>query len=323
MAMSLFASLSSWSLSRERMLNECPRKFHYHYVASRGGHRPGGPPGSREAWLAKQLTTVPIEIGSLVHKAISNIWWKRLGDADVDIEEETARAQCAFLTSVLDSEDPDPSGGCVKRFLNDVFGPPLDLKSVQAADRSIEIMMSKFSKVALVRSLLSDPNPIMTRYLDSDQPQISHCLGLPAWLKTDLVFRQPNGVDIVEWKTGLPSPAHATQGQVYDLFVRKSELLGDAALVRIHLVYLKSGEVDTRQFTSAERALALRRTREGYERIAALFAAQTAACLSPDRFPPHPGRHCFGCNFQGLCAQSATKASAPAAAKPVVVEDDF
>ncbi len=322
MSTSLFDTLCSWSFTRDRMLRECPRRFHFHYIAARGGHRPGGPPGSRDAWLAKAFTTVPIEVGSLVHKAISNIWWHRVGGQEADIGAETESAQLAFIESLMASGKTTPENG-TKHFIADIFGPPPEFADMEAATHSIGQMMSAFSEFPFVKALLANPSPIKIRYLDCDRPEISTCLGFPAWLKTDLVVHQASGWDIVEWKTGRPSPAHATQAEVYDIYLRKAELLPDSTPTHVHIVYLKTGHIDTRQFTAAERALALRRLEESYERIAALFADRTAASLSPDRFPPQPGRHCFGCNFQGLCTQSATRASAPVPATPVLIEDDF
>ncbi|MCC6356641.1 MAG: PD-(D/E)XK nuclease family protein [Verrucomicrobiae bacterium] len=163
----------------------------------------------------------------------------------------------------------------------------------------------------------------MTAYLDRDQPEKTHALGFPAYLKTDLVIRLGTGIEVVDWKTGRPNPKDVAQAEIYDLYVRMAELLPKTKPTRVHVVYLKTGHVDTREFGEAERTLALRQAHEGYLRIQDLFGARTAACLDPALFPPQPGGHCSGCNFQGLCPESATKQSAAPAAAAIAIEDDF
>lgn len=320
--MTIFESLSSWSFSRERMLRECPRKFHYHYIAARGGHRPGGPPGSREAWLAKQYSAIPIEVGSLVHKSVAKVFWGLVGGHSVDIAIEAEEAMATFVESILASM----RGTGDKRFLNHVFGPEFEYPELEAAARSIGEMIENFAELPFVKALVADPSSIMIRYLDCDRPEISTAFGFPAWIKMDLALRQPGQrFDIVEWKTGRPSAEHVLQAQLYAAFLWNSEMLQPGAVTTVHIAYLKTGHVEPHEFDEADRRLALLRAEEGFKTIESLFAERTAACLDPARFPTRPGRHCAGCNFQGLCAASAAGkgAAVTAAAAPLVVDDGF
>lgn len=315
----LFELLLSWSASRMSMLRECPRRFHYHYIASFGGGRSGAPPESHAAWLAKRYTTVAIEVGSFIHATIANLWWKLIGGGLVDIEREPDVAVEAFADSVVSIL----RGEGDRRFLQDVFGPELELADLEEAAISVGDMMRTFFGFPFVQALIANPTPIMTAYLDRDQPEKTHALGFPAYMKTDLVIRLGTGIEVIEWKTGRPSPTHVAQAEIYDLYVRMAELLPATKPTRVHIVYLKTGHVDTREFGEAERTLALRQAHEGYLRIQDLFGPRNAACLEPALFPPQPGGHCSGCNFQGLCPESATKQSAAPAAAAIVIEDDF
>lgn len=315
----LFELLLCWSASRDRMLRECPRRFHYHYIASFGGSRLDAPPETRAVWLAKRYTTLAIEVGSFIHKAIADLWWKLVGGASVDLAREPDAAMEAFVESIVSIL----RGVGDKRFLQDVFGPELELEELEAATLNLGDMMKTFFGFPFVQALIANPTPIMTAYLDRDRPEKTHALGIPAYLKTDLVIRLGTGIEVIEWKTGRPSPTHVAQAEIYDLYVRKAELLPATKPTRVHIVYLKTGHVDTRDFTDTERALALRQAQESFLRIQDLFADRTADCLSADRFPPQPGRHCSGCNFQGLCPDSATKQSATPTAAAFVIADDF
>lgn len=317
--MTIYELLSSWSFSRERMLRECPRKFHFHYIASRGGHRPGGPPGSRDAWLAKAHTALPIEVGSIVHRTIAKVLWGLVGGRPVDIAVEAENAMGAFVDSVLASM----RGTGDKRFLNHVFGPEFEYEELEAATRSIGAMIGNFAEFPFVKSLMADPSPIMIRYLDCDRPEISTAFGFPSWIKMDLALRQPGRFDIVEWKTGRPTAEHVLQAQIYDAFLWSSEMLQPGAVTEVHLVYLKTGHIERHVFDAADRKLAVLRAEEGYKTLASLFAAGIPACLDPARFPTRPGRHCAGCNFQGLCPDSAARRAEAATAAPLQIDDGF
>lgn len=53
----------SWSHSRQRCLDACPRR----YYACHNGWERGAPPLARAAWTLKQLTAYPLALGSAVH----------------------------------------------------------------------------------------------------------------------------------------------------------------------------------------------------------------------------------------------------------------
>lgn len=59
----------SWSHSRRRMFEECPRLYFYQYYGAHNGWEDESPEHVRLAYRLKQLTNLQIEIGSAVHSA--------------------------------------------------------------------------------------------------------------------------------------------------------------------------------------------------------------------------------------------------------------
>ena len=62
----------SWSHTRHKTFRECPRKYYYHYYASHNGWNVDAPESARLAYLLKNLTSLPMEIGATIHKAASD-----------------------------------------------------------------------------------------------------------------------------------------------------------------------------------------------------------------------------------------------------------
>ncbi|MDH3198519.1 MAG: PD-(D/E)XK nuclease family protein [Candidatus Krumholzibacteria bacterium] len=60
----------SWSVSRDRVFDECPREYYYHYYGSWGGWEDMAPERVREIYVLKQLKHRPMWIGEVVHDCI-------------------------------------------------------------------------------------------------------------------------------------------------------------------------------------------------------------------------------------------------------------
>ena len=59
----------SYSYTRAVTLTHCPRQYYFQYYASHNGWRPDAPRDARIAYALKQLTAVPLVLGTAVHDA--------------------------------------------------------------------------------------------------------------------------------------------------------------------------------------------------------------------------------------------------------------
>ena len=59
----------SWSYSRHRTFQDCPRKYWLHYYAAARGEEPDADPRLREVFVQKYLVSRPAWVGTLVHDA--------------------------------------------------------------------------------------------------------------------------------------------------------------------------------------------------------------------------------------------------------------
>ena len=53
----------SWSMSRQRLFNQCPRAYYFNYYASWNGWLREAPPRARRAYRLKQLTGLDALLG--------------------------------------------------------------------------------------------------------------------------------------------------------------------------------------------------------------------------------------------------------------------
>jgi len=61
----------SWSVSRDNLFRECPRRYFYNYYGFWGGWLEDAPKRTRDIYVLKQLKTRPIWVGQVVHNCIA------------------------------------------------------------------------------------------------------------------------------------------------------------------------------------------------------------------------------------------------------------
>ncbi|MFQ5647349.1 MAG: hypothetical protein ACE5GM_10495, partial [bacterium] len=71
--MAQFINAFSWSGTRDKMFQECKRRYYYHYYASWGGWNSGAPGATRRIYLLKQLKNRQMWAGEVVHEKIEDL----------------------------------------------------------------------------------------------------------------------------------------------------------------------------------------------------------------------------------------------------------
>jgi hypothetical protein len=66
----VFRNEFSWSVTRDRTFEECPRRYYFNYYGYWGGWEPDAPERVRETYVLKQLATRATWIGQVVHDCI-------------------------------------------------------------------------------------------------------------------------------------------------------------------------------------------------------------------------------------------------------------
>ncbi|UCF67176.1 MAG: PD-(D/E)XK nuclease family protein, partial [Acidobacteriota bacterium] len=200
----------SWSATRHGMLQECPRRYFFHYYLAMGRVEHADSRRVAEARRLRHMTTVPMWVGARVHDAIETILrgaQSRDSLGEEQIEAQVAEAVTAMVErmrtdyrdSKLDSaRHRNPRH--VTRFHEHEYAIDVPDEQWRRVVDDAKQMVHSFARLGYVettRQLRPDDLLALEEldrwFLDS----------VPIWVKIDLAYRDGDGtVHIVDWKTG-------------------------------------------------------------------------------------------------------------------------
>jgi hypothetical protein len=284
-----FSSILGWSISRYELFDKCKRQYFYTYYSK----YVKGIPAYKLQQL-KDLTSVPLEIGNVVHDVLE-AFLKRLQKSDSNIDERRFFEYARKLADQYFAE---------KTFLEIHYGfvNKIEMEQVYAKiDKCISNFISSptFSWIFMVA--IRNRNNWMIEPSGFGETRLA---GLKAYCKMDFLLPVDNDIHILDWKTGKQ-----------DTVKHKAQLLGYAAstnynfqipLNRIYpkIVYLFP-EYDEFQVTCAD---------QDFESLYSAIRVQTDAMYAycenvesnipkmMEAFSMSPsGNLCRQCKFQELC----------------------
>jgi hypothetical protein len=284
-----YTPVLGWSISRHEVFDKCKRQYFYTYYSK---YVPGVP--HYKMTQLRDLTSVPLEIGNVVHDVIEG-FLKRLQKSDSDIDE-----QRFFLYARQKTEEYFSKKTFIETYYRQV--PVLDRDKAHA---KIETCLKNFIGSPIyswifMKAIRSKENWMI------EPPGFGETRldGLKAYCKMDFLMPVEADVYILDWKTGMRDEAkHGAQLKGYSAAAAHNF---DVPWGRIFpkIVYL----------FPAYDELELRLDHDGYAAFVATVRRQTdamlACCgnaeqnipLAIDTFPmnPSPGM-CRQCRYQELC----------------------
>jgi hypothetical protein len=284
-----FTPILGWSFSRYDKLDICKRQYYYEYYAR---HDREIPP-ERIAFL-KSFTSIPLEIGNLVHETISTLLRRLRKSTDpinpakvlnysYNLVDRTIKNKNFFeiyyqqLDDIDSEEMKERVGACLQNFFNSRWYKWLTEDAI--AQRSDWVIEPK----------------------DYGEIRIN---GLKAYCKVDFLFPTTQGIFyILDWKTGkVDIEKHTRQMKGYVLYAR--EIFDTRAdQVKPVIAYLGDdyeelessfSEDDLKQVVSQIAS----ETQEMYQYCENIEENIPKAKLF---FPIEPSDFCAYCNYKELC----------------------
>jgi len=290
----------SWSNSRSRTFEECPRRYWFQYYGSWGGWSRDAPAEARELYLLKNISNLHLVAGDCVHRAIEKVLsaWQRGAPSD----PEAIVAWCKQeMQRALDESRRELWRESPKRFtrlFEHHYGPaPIRSDLERIAQKVGSSIRNFFSSPAFALIRESDAKrwlPIET--LDSFLFEGTKVFAVP-----DFACRIDGDLILFDWKSGRKDSRNKDQVALYALFAA-AKWGADPAKVKGAPVYLLSGGAfEPVQVTAEDTArmgglmrvsiAEMRRRLEDAERNVARREA----------FETRPGRVCSRCPFRGVC----------------------
>jgi hypothetical protein len=295
-----------WSHSRARAFEGCARAYWYQYYGSFGGWEAEATAEQQQAWVEKKLTSIPMWLGSTVHRA-AEIGLQLARDGEVpDVEQARAWARRTATRDLEDSasgrwrERPARRVGLKEHY----YGESVPAAALDAAlteiDRQIQVLFAQ----RVFRRLLAVPQRIqeveeLQRFRDGD---------VEIYVSLDvLVANEHGGLVIVDWKTGA---AHddadiAAQLGVYGLYTTLVLGAAPGSLRAMH-VNLREDRVVQHAVGPAEIAAARSEIGASISGMRARLRDVDANLADREAFPTEEegSPHCRWCSFRGVCGRA-------------------
>jgi len=220
----------SWSLSRDRVLRECARKYWFTHYGMWGGWDRHADPRTREIYVLKNLKSRQMWAGTVVHDAIGrSIRLLRNGQEVLPAEEiiriTLARMRADWAASRLGTnrEDPKRTPGLLE---HEYELPVSGAQWRDAADRVAVCLRNFYASPFFDRLKALPPG----RWLEAEDLR-SFDLPLDdgavrVWVQMDAAFRdEDGGIVIADWKTGRSRDSaddHRAQLTCYALYALRA-----------------------------------------------------------------------------------------------------
>ncbi|MBD3336941.1 MAG: hypothetical protein GF355_15620 [Candidatus Eisenbacteria bacterium] len=318
----------TWSVSRQRLYEECPRAYYFRYYGSWEGWSSTAPPLARALYILKQLKSRQMWAGSLVHEAVEQLLQRlRAGDPcptdAAPLAEETIanRMRPQFKESRDGAYLKNPKGavGLVEHHYDQHVTADQWRTLADDVRRALETFVSRYA--GPVAGLAQD-DWLLLEDLESFAVD-----DVPVWVKCDLAYRARGGrIIIVDWKTGkrVPQPGSLQLG-CYGLYAAERWNV-DPSQVLVREINLTIGAEGSAGLARQDMETTRATISSGIRLLQSKLADVAENVAHPDAFPAAAGpRQCRRCPYLEACPEGLQAAPMTGAGKlkPLLAEIDI
>jgi hypothetical protein len=237
-----FSPILGWSSSRYELFQKCKRHYFFNYYSK-------FVPETSFDYLKrlKSLTSVPLEVGNVVHHIIET-FLRRLQKSDAPIDKERFVAYGVQLCEKLFSE---------KEFLEIYYGQVSEI-DISEAKQKIWQILNNFMNSELYDWICTTAIKTRTNWvIEPSGYGETRINDLKAYCKMDFLFPIDDEIHILDWKSGKPHVGkHSKQLMGYALAAKYNnpEINSDKIIPRIVYMY---PEIDELEFAISDNSLAL------------------------------------------------------------------
>jgi len=210
----------SWSVSRKKEFDFCPRHYYWRRYGSWGGSSAKAGPEAREAFILKHVTSLSHYVGSIIHRACAR-FWREAQKGRWFPEEEARRSTIrALYAGIGESEH----GGWHRRvsrgthLFEHVYGGKLPEERLTQARHRIIRALAGFYNLDLVRR--AQTGRAQPQVVSIERREHFTIAGTTIHVVMDLVVQEADGQYVIwDWKSGdRPGKMDRFQGAVYALY---------------------------------------------------------------------------------------------------------
>lgn len=194
----------SWSVSRDQMFRSCQRAYYYQYYASWGGWEADADERTRHIYRLKNLKTLEMWAGSIVHETIAEVL-RKYAHSQIKIRtgELQARARSKLRTGWLEAVNREWLRRPKANNLQELYygnGKTLPRERTDAAKEAVYKSLQGFAESEILREILAVP---AMSWKPVDKLETFSMNGTKIWCAIDFAFIDAAGrLAIIDWKTG-------------------------------------------------------------------------------------------------------------------------
>ena len=288
----------SWSHSRRRTFQECPRKYYYQYYGSHNGWENDAPESARRAYRLKNLTTLAEEIGAAVHECASMAVHQGRGGAPLPgVDALYQQARRRLNRAWLDSADRAAWQESPRRrrmFQEFYYDTGIGETRIAEAKERLNACLRNLLISTSFREAVAAP---FTEVKNVEQFTAFNLDDTPVYAVPDLIYRRGDGSwRVVDWKSGNIRGDAGRQAMVYALYLRERHNV-DRGDIIAQIEWLASGDAEELPISQSDLDGFAAGIRDSVAAMRAYLADVDAnAPLAPAAFPlrddPSLCRHC-------------------------------
>jgi hypothetical protein len=289
----------TWSFSRDRMFKECRRAYYYNYYASWLGWLEDADEFARKAYILKNIRSIDVWIGDVVHQIIKWIFENKINAKDISYKDALHKAK-QLLLSTWEQSRQHMWKRNVKYNLN-LF------EHYYNCEPSREELVPKLQKVT--RSIHNIYNSGLLQWVASlprnsvlrvDEVDSFDFEGVKIFAVPDFAVKDNNYI-LYDWKTGRPSDKDVLQLSCYTLYaVYKWGISADK--VRLIPVYLTEEPLSMQEIVPLDIQTVEQYIRDSIAEMKAVLIdvaknqPDIERCYKTDDY-----HKCRRCRFQEIC----------------------
>ncbi len=219
-----FKNTFSWSVSRDTVFRECPRKYFFNYYGHWGGWLKDAPGRTREIYVLKQLKNRATWVGQVVHECIARTLQNIsrgvpiLGTEEIlSITRNIMRQDFRHSRSGRYRENPKTYCGLFEHEYDVEVADEEWKNTADDAASCLETFYRSDQFAGLKATLPSS-------FLEVEQFSSIHLDGVELKIKLDCAVKENDGITIWDWKTGKKESDSGLSLQMacYGLYAQKT-----------------------------------------------------------------------------------------------------
>lgn len=302
-----FRNEFAWSVTRQRNLDECPRRYLYAHYAHWGGWRSDAPELARRCYRLGKMTNLPMWAGQVVHETIEaallaarDQWPNRRPPHPAALRDAARlRLRLGWRESKDRAWERDPKR-CVNLFEH-YFDLELPRERTDEIAGQVYRCLEAFTELDVVKRIF-ETDPL--DWLCVEEFERFELGDFRVVVRLDLALRNGRQVDVFDWKTGRQHASDRRQLIIYALAATQMWKV-DIAGVRLAPVYLATGHAPEFRVSPQEAIEAREEVYLGCHRMADLLVGRDVERNEPmpeEAFLQTSDRAtCARCAYQELC----------------------